>query len=286
MSFDAGHVRAIALFTIREAVRRRVFVVVALLTVAFLVLYGLGCWQVFDVSDEIGFSGVDGDVVAGSTLFGLSMFGTLFLGVVLAIFLTLGAVRGEADRGLLQPLVVRAVSRETLLAARLLAAVAVCTAYVLVLYFGAMVLTAAIGGWWPDRILAPGIALALGVAIVAALSLSGSVVLSSTASGIATFMAFGAGLIGGLLGQLGEALGSSTLEDVSDVATWALPFEALYQDGLSELTAETAGAARFVIELGPLGGADPAGAVLWLWAVSYLAAISAAGLWAFRRADL
>ena len=43
------------------------------------------------------------------------MFGTLFLGAVLAVFLTLGAVRGDAERGLLQPLLVRPVSRRTLL---------------------------------------------------------------------------------------------------------------------------------------------------------------------------
>ena len=46
------------------------------------------------------------------------MFATLFLGVVLAVFLTLGAVRGDAERGLLQPLIVRPVGRPTLLLAR------------------------------------------------------------------------------------------------------------------------------------------------------------------------
>ena len=50
------------------------------------------------------------------------MFGTLFLGTVLAVFLTLGAVRGDAERGLLQPLLVRPVSRRTLLLGRYAAA--------------------------------------------------------------------------------------------------------------------------------------------------------------------
>ena len=54
------------------------------------------------------------------------MFATLFLGAVLAVFLTLGVVRGDAERGLLQPLVVRPVGRTTLLVARFLAAAAVC----------------------------------------------------------------------------------------------------------------------------------------------------------------
>ena len=47
--------------------------------------------------------------MAAATLLGLAMFATLFLGTVLAVFLTLGAVRGDAERGLLQPLLVRPV---------------------------------------------------------------------------------------------------------------------------------------------------------------------------------
>ena len=35
----------IATFALRESVRRRVFTVVGLLTLAFLALYGLGTWQ-------------------------------------------------------------------------------------------------------------------------------------------------------------------------------------------------------------------------------------------------
>ena len=55
----------------------------------------------------------------------------------------------------------------------------------------------------------PALGLALAVAIIAALSLAGSVFLSATANGIAVFMVFGAGLVAGLLGQIGEALGST-----------------------------------------------------------------------------
>ena len=44
-------------------------------------------------------------------------------------------------------------------------------------------------------------------------------------------MLFGAGLTAGLLGQIAEAIGSDTLDDVATITTWALPFEALYQAG-------------------------------------------------------
>ena len=278
----------LARFTLQEALRRRVFIVVAVLTLGFLVLYGLGVWQAFKIADDLGsgFAGVDPIVVTGATMFGLAMFGTLFLGVVLAVFLTLGAVRGDAERGLLQPLVVRPVTRRTLLLSRLVAAGGVSAVYVVAVYVIAMLETGLIGGWWPDHPVTPAIALGLGVVIVTALALVGSVFLASTANGIAIFMAFGAGLTAGLLGQIGRALGSHTLTKVADVTSYGLPFEALYQAALSELTANTVGFTRFALQLGPLGGAREAGIGLWLWALAYLAAVVAIGVAAFDRRDL
>jgi Cu-processing system permease protein len=279
----------VARFALRESLRRRVFVVIALLTVVFLALYGLATWQAFKAADDFegpADSGVDADIVVGATLAGLAMFAILFLGTVLAVFLTLGAVRGDAERGLLQPLLVRPLPRPTLLLGRWLGATAVCAPYVVVVALAAFALTDALGGWWPDRLAGPLLALALGVAIVAALSLAGSIVLASTANGIAVFMLFGAGLTAGLLGQIAEAINSDSLDDVARITTWALPFEALYQAGLAELTADTFGFERLAIQLGPFGGAQSGSAALWLWSLAYLALVGAAAIAAFARRDL
>ena len=281
-------VRVIAGFALRESLRRRVFLVVAILTVVFLALYGLGVWQAFQEAEEfeIGGTGVEPETVVGSTLLGLAMFGTLFLGTILAVFLTLGAVRGDAERGLLQPVLVRPLPRRTLLLGRFAAAASVCAAYVMVVYLVAMVLTNVAGGWWPDRILTPGLALAAAVAILAAIALAGSVFLASTANGIAVFMVFGAGLVGGLLGQIGEALTSETLTDVARIATFVLPFEALYQHGLAALTIDQVGFTRLAVNLGPFGGAQDAGAWLWVWAVVYLGLVGVVAARGFARRDL
>jgi len=280
--------RTIAGLGLQEAVRRRVFVIVAVLTVAYLVLYGLGTWQAFEEVDEGfgGFRGVEPEIVVGATLLGLNMFGTLFLGTILAVFLTLGAVRGDAERGLLQPLLVRPVSRRTLLVARFIAAAVVCGLYVIVVFAIATVTTWALGGWWPDRVVEPALGLAGAVAILCALSLAGSVFLASTANGIAIFMVFGAGLVAGLLGQIGEGIGSETLSDVSRAASWLLPFEGLYQSALGALTADTVGFTRLAIDLGPFGGAEDFGPLMWPWALVYLGLVGAIALWAFARRDL
>ena len=214
------------------------------------------------------------------------MFTTLFLGAVLAAFLTLNGVRGDADRGLLQPLVVRPVGRTTVLAGRFAAAGVVCVGYVLAMYGAAVLITGATGDWWPDETLGPALGLAAGVLILAGLSLLGSVWLSATANGIAIFMLFGAGLAAGLLGQIGEALEADTLKTVAEITSWALPFEALYQAGLHGLTSETSGITGFVVELGPFGGAQEGGDLLWPWALAYLAVVAALARAGFARRDL
>jgi len=277
----------IAGYGLREALRRKVFVVVCLLTVAFLALYWLGARYAFNhVRNVVPPEGVDARTFTGAFLFGMAMFGTLFLGVVLAIFLTLGTVRGDAERSLLQPLVVRPIGRSTLLIARFLGAAAVCVPYVLVMYFAAMLLTGLEGSWWPDRIVMPGIEVAAGVVIVAALSLLGSVFLSSIANGIAIFMLFGAGLVAGLLGNIGHVLNSHGLIHAAKVAAWAVPFEALYQDALRAITQETSGLTGFLLRLGPFGGAEQGGIALRLWSVAYLAIVGAVALAGFARRDL
>jgi ABC-2 type transport system permease protein len=274
-------------YAMRECVRRRVFAVVLVLTVGFLALYALGTNFAFDqVEGVAGATPIDDKILTGSTLLGLAMFSTLFLGAVLGAFLTLSVVRGDAENGLLQPLVVRPIGREALLAGRFAAAALVCAAYVLVVYAAAVLITGGAGGWWPDSVVSPGLGLAAGVVVIAALSLLGSIFLSSTANGIAVFMTFGAGLTAGLLGQIGDALDVETLENVAKVTSWALPFEALYQGGLDALTSETGGVTAIIVRLGPFGGAQDAGPLLWPWTLLYLALVAVAARAAFARRDL
>jgi hypothetical protein len=99
-------------------------------------------------------------------------------------------------------------------------------------------------------------------------------------------MIFGAGLVAGLLGQIGEALNSDSLNTIATVSSWVLPFEALYQDGLNSITAETEGFTRAALSLGPFGGAQSAGAAFAPFVLGYLAVVAVVAVFGFRRRDL
>jgi Cu-processing system permease protein len=277
----------IAGYGLREALRRKVFVVVVLLTVAFLTLYWLGVHFLYENLGNVGPpAGVDANTFVGATVFGLAMFGTLFLGTVLAVFLTLGVVRGDAERGLLQPLVVRPLGRTTLLFARWLGAAGVCAPYVGAVYVATMLITGLTGHWWPDHLVVPGVELAAAVCLIAGISILGSVFLTSTANGIAVFMIFGAGLVAGLLGTIGHGLNSHTLERAAKVAAYIIPFEGLYQDALRELISRTTGLTGFLLELGPFGGGYTGGPLIRVWAVGYFMLVAVLAAVGFARRDL
>ena len=218
-------------------------------------------------------------MLTGSTLLGLAMFVTLFLGTVLAVFVTLNAVRGDAERGLLQPLVVRPVGRSTLLLARFLAAATVCIVYVQIVYWAAVVLTNA------DRRLparptrSSGARRARGrVTIIVAIALLGTTLLSSTANGIAIFMVFGAGLAAGLSARSASALNSAHARaDQLESPPGCCRSRRSYQDGLHALTADIDGVTGVIVQLGPFGGSQDAGPLLYPFALATSSSTGLAG---------
>jgi Cu-processing system permease protein len=280
---------AIVLYGLRESLRRKMFAVVLVLTAGFLALYAWGAHSAF--RDTRGFVGpdntnLDPDVLAGAIVEGLAMFATLFLGAILSVFLTLNVIRGDAEAGLLQPLVVRPVGRARLLLARFIGAAGVAALYVLGVYAATIAIADWAGGWTPDRVVTPGLELAASVVVVSALALAGSVFFAPIANGIGTLMVFGAGLTAGLLGEIGHALNSQHLQHIARLAWWVFPFDALYEDALHRLTIDTTGFAEYVLTLGPFGGSHQAGTPLLTWAAAYLVLVVVAAVVAFSARDL
>ena len=99
-------------------------------------------------------------------------------------------------------------------------------------------------------------------------------------------MIFGAGLLAGLLGSIGDALSSHTLQTIANTGSWALPFEALYRDALRQLVQDIPGVTGAIVQLGPLGGSHDAGAFLLPWIALYLALVAVVAAFVFGRRDL
>lgn len=277
----------IARHVLQESVRRRVFVVVLVLTLLFLALFTLATVEAFNA--QAPFGGGDSfspHAITAVTMNGLGVFASLFLATVLAVFLTLGAVRGDAERGLLQPLVVRPLGRREFLLGRFVGAGSVCIAYIVLLYVVVLLIVHQAGGRWPDHAIGPGVALAAAITILVGMSLLGSVFLSATANGIAMFMLYGAGLVSGLLASIGAALNAQTVLTIAHDISLALPFEGLYQAGLHALGSNEAGLTRVLVNLGPFGSSHSNSVGFDVWAAVYFAVVGVLAVIGFERRDL
>jgi Cu-processing system permease protein len=277
----------IARHALQESVRRRVFVVVLILTLLFLGLFTVATHEAFNAHAPFGGGGsFNPRAITAVTMLGLGVFASLFLATVLAVFLTLGAVRGDAERGLLQPLVVRPLGRREFLLGRFVGAGAVCVAYIVLLYAVVVLIVHQAGGGWPDHAIGPGVALAAAITLLVAMSLLGSVFLSATANGIAMFMLYGAGLVSGLLASIGAALNAQTVLTIAHDISLALPFEGLYQAGLHALGSNETGLTRVLVNLGPFGSSHPNTVGFDIWAAFYLVVVCVLAAMGFERKDL
>ena len=271
-------------YALRESLRRRVFYAGLVLTVVFLSLYTLGCSFVHLPPTEYG--GEKLDVYSGAVILGLAVFAIYFFGVSLAIFLTISAVRGDAEQGVLQSLIVRPLARWQFLLGRLLAAITVAVFYVAIVFAAAIVITDVTLGWAPHHALAAGLEISAAIAVVAVISMLSSIYLSGVANGIGIFMLFGAGLFGGLLGQIGESGNFPRLRQTATVIRYVTPFEWLYQSSLGRLIAGESGITQTALKLGPFGGSVGGGTAVWLWSSVYVLVVAGATVLTFSRRDL
>ena len=262
-------------YALRESLRRRVFHAGLVLTVVFLGIYALGCS--FLSASENG----------AALVLGMAVFGTFFFGVSLAIFLTISAVRGDSEEGILQALIVRPLARWQFLLGRLFAALVVAAVYVAVVFATSIVITQETLGWTPRHALAAGLDIVAAIAVVAVVSMLSSVYLSGAANGIGVFMLFGAGMYGGLLGEIGEVRNSHGLRQTAAVIRYVTPFEWLYQSSLGRLIQGEGGVTQTIMRwLGPFGGSVNGGTAVWLWSAAYALVLAAATVFAFSRRDL
>lgn len=278
--------------SLREHARRRTAHVALVLGALFVLLYTVGMHFIWaEVTEELR-SGQRGASEAAeerqlvpATLFGLAMFGTWFLSAVAATFLAAGGIRGDAERGVLQHVLVRPVARHTVLVARLAAAALLAVVFLAAVLGCCALATRIVTEWAPSNMLQALLLLALGTTAITSVAAAFSVRLHGAAAGIATLMLFGAGLLGGLLEQLGTGIGVTSVRRSGEWISTALPFEAMYQAALHEITSDLAGVAGIVVRLGPFGGARDASAGLVLWAIMWTVAIVAVAAWRLRQRD-
>ena len=271
----------IALFTFREALRRRMIWGVLLLSLIFAGVYYWGYVVVradFSPEGEI----LTFDFVS-MILVGLGFYTVNFLAGVMTIFAAVGTIAGEIESGTFQAIVPKPLARWQLVVGKFLGFAGMIAIYI-ALMAGAVLATARRVGEYtpPNWPLAIGLVILVSL-ILLALTIFGSTVFQTMANGVVVFMLYGGALLGGLLEQLGSILQLSALVNVGIVTSLFLPSDVIWR--LASSLLQPSSTIRLDSPI-PIAAARAPSDAMVAYAVAYIFVLLGLAIISFRRRDL
>ncbi len=292
----------LAAFTWKEGLRRRMVIVGLILTLAFVVLYGVGGYFAFRYQTDLGIDQApvgaggllpaDTDLaslmrqIAAYEMLSLGIFMASILTVTMLVFSTSGMVSGDAESGTLQTIVTRPLARYQLLLGRYLGFASIFLAYLIMVTALLIALTWVFSGYAPPHPVQAVCLIALQGLILLALAAVGTTLLPPLATGILVFMAYGLAFMAGVVNQIGILLANQTAQTIGKVVAFLVPSDLLFRGGLHDLAPVIPGALSQLVQTGPFGTPSPVGPLMLLYCLGYLVVALAASCRLFARKDL
>ena len=291
------NVLLIAELSLREALRKRLVLILLILTALFVGFYLYGILRLqhalddraisagLDAAPEGGRRGLTGASVAFSAIFG--MYLVYFLGSLMSVLSTVGAVSGDIENGVMQSIISRPVSRGQLVLGRWLGFSTVNVVYVALLSAALLIGVKVITGFTPPQPVLAVLLVLLAVLLLTSLTVLGSTLFTTLSNGIGVFVLYGLGFTGGILSTIGTLAATPTLVSLGNVANVLMPTNALWLGASYHLQPE------YVLKLNeltrgtnPFVGSAPISAGTVVWAIAYALLVLVAAVVAFRRRDL
>jgi ABC-type transport system involved in multi-copper enzyme maturation permease subunit len=280
----------IARLTILESVRRRIVVVLALLTAASVLLTSLGVERLVTLARANGTNDLAIQVGVSQILI-LVAFMFSFVLAMTAAFLGAPAIAADLDSGVLAAMLARPIRRGELVLGRWLGLATVVGAYTAASGLLEIAAVDAISGSAPPH---PFLAVAFLTAqavVLLTLALALGTRLAAIASGAVCVVGFGLGWMAGVFAGIGAIFDVGPLVTAAEASRWILPSDGLWRGTIWALE-PTILAQAAEDRVGPTAQANPffasaaPPAAFDLWAVVWVAAILALAVWSLNRRDI
>lgn len=286
----------VAGLTFREVLSKRILIGCLTLSVAFLLLYGLGVHYAFDELGGRESTGFYGGVSPQAYLeyqaalfLVMGVYVASFIGALLAIFSTVGAISTEVENGTLQAIVAKPLKRRDLILGKGLGYCAMLSLYLLGLFFSLVAIVYSQSGWFPPNALMAGFVFVFQAIILLSAALLGSTRLSTITNGVVVFMLYAFALIGGMIEQIGAIIDSERLVQTGIVASLIMPSDSLYRYTVHLLKPQLSSALSAVsgnFGFGPFGAITTPSIWMLFWAALYVLAAASLAIRTFNRRDL
>lgn len=268
--------------TFREARRSKILWTALGLGIAFIALYGLGFYY---IHQDITRYNHERDIALDASFNFVVMAGLYvinFLGVMLAVLTSVGAISGEIASHTIQALATKPVRRVAILLGKWLGLALMLTTYILLLAGGIVIVTWAISNYLLPNALAGILLIALQALIILSLSILGSTRLSTIANGVLVFMCYGLAFIGGWIEQMGALMHNETAVDIGILTSLLVPSEAIWKMAANIMQPPAINA----LGLSPFSMAVAPSIAMLIYALVYMIALIALAIYSFNHRDL
>ncbi len=264
--------------TLKEIVRRRFLLVTLLLAGTFLLLYGFGVhYSASNMTSRTETAELR--IMIGPQFLSLGIFFGSFIVSFLAVMAAVGTISAEIENGTIFAIVSRPIRRSEIVLGKFCAYALTLCAFAALFYLAVLFIVNS--GTGLHVAIKPG-PLALYILqplILLAVTMFGSTVFPTLANGIAVFMLYSIGILGGMMEQIGYITKTQTLVNVGIVSSLIMPTDSVYRKIVSMVLP----ASNF---LGPFGSAVEPSVWMLLYTGIYVLTFLALAIGYFSRRDI
>ncbi len=279
----------IAQLTFQEAMRRKVVLGVAALSLLFIALYAYGYhlfvidWNNNHTVQEARGTGLVTYSIMASAMVMLGLYTVNFLTGIMTIFAAVGAIASEIDAGTLHAIVPKPLARWEIVIGKYLGYAAMLILYIIVMVAAVVLTSIIIGNYTPPNVVQGALLIILVSLILLSLTMLGSTIFSTMANGIVVFMLYGMAVTGGLVEQIGTLLNNNVMVNIGIVTSIIVPSDSMWR--LASYVVQPRLAINFTGP-NPLGTTVPPSAFAVEYAVVYCMILLMSAVLVFRRRDL
>ena len=277
-------------FTLQEAMRKRIFLAVALLSV--LLLAGFAIFFNFVVSVSNAPNGLSRELF----LLGIGGFMSIpatwlvyLLSSVLTILLTTNMISGEIDAGTFTIIVPKPIRRFEIVFGKWLCYALLLTIYTAFLFFAFLVIIYLITGYWPSSVLNALGMLELVVFVLMGLTTFGSATVPTLVNGAIILVLFITAQISDFINLIAPFVApdaKDSVQNITTVVSLIMPTDALWHGSSFYLTSGIVDIMQYARTNTPFTSTEPVTIALLIWSVVYALAFLLGGAWRFQHRDL
>lgn len=270
--------------TVREARRHRIVWTALGLGLAFVILYGVGLYFIHRDMMRSLYERAGNIALKASLNFMVlsALYVVSFMGVMLAVLSSVGAIAGEIASHTIQALAAKPLPRASIVLGKWLGLLLILLIYIVLLSAAIIAVTFAISGYLLENAL-PGVFLiTLQAIIMLSICIAGGTRLSTITNGVVAFMLYGLAFVGGWIEQIGQALNNDTAVDIGILSSLLVPSEAMWKMAAYLMQPP----ALRALGLSPFSMSIAPSAATLVYALLYVAAMVGLAVYSFERRDL